>query len=597
MYYSQRIFNFVIDTDFFICDTSLLILHFILLDCMRRSRQTPVKWVVVVVGFSIIFFLLGLKLGSVFQSVPVHPISRLSDVTVTKATTTQIPIQTQRSLDSDLRVEKTGNSSVCAIEQTQRYVEYFRFSQEGKHLQEEHGQLRIAAFSRLWVPPLHGTGGMQYHALHLYSQLASRGHEVHVFVTGPPDVSRQKTLRFRVNSKTLELEELPAGSVKAMLTVHQVASDKNGEYSVGWYENCLTKFGEVNRTVGGFHVSHSESWAAVPNLFQLGLQMVVTWHGSMLDWFRNEVNLIVHNFRMKSKMTGAHTAKRMNDLGSSVAYEAYMLLAVPHHVVISDSAADNLADINLIDEAKIHLIYNGVNPSSFQPATNKNDARRVFIQEHAHGLEMSPDTFLVGCGGRLESIKGHHQLSEAMKLVLKTHPNIVLLVSGDGGERYRYDHLKQTYPSQVFLLGMLKQNVLAKFYQVLDVFVDPFYQHHGLNTVMLEAVLTGIPIIVTKLASSQTTAPCTEFGRTFRLGDTKELANQILHYHQNPQERIEVGKSVRERALHLFSSSIMAGSYETLFYKVYLNPMPLPKLTGKVVCRHTYPAMCYREPV
>lgn len=452
-------------------------------------------------------------------------------------------------------------------------------------MRKKHGPLKIAGFSRLWVPPLHGTGGMQYHALHLYSQLAARGHTVHVFVTGGPDAHR--VLYFGVNPNTLKIREVD-GSDAAALTIHQVASDKNGEYSETWFHNVLNTYAKVNASVGGFNVAHSESWAGVPNAYQIGLQMAVTWHGSMLDWFRNEINLIVHNFRMKGKMTGSHTVQRMNSLGASVAYEAYMLLTVPHHIVISDSAASDLKEINLVDANRVHLIYNGVNPQNFRP---DRSVRASFLSEHA----IDPEDFVVGCGGRLEGIKGHHQLSKAMEIVLSRRKNVALLVAGTGGESRRYEELRSK-GLKVVLLGMLKQENLAKFYQSIDVFVDPFYQHHGLNTVMIEAVLSGTPIIATNLASAKTTAPCEDFGLTFGLGEVEQLVKAIERFADDPDERARVGKNVRERATHLFSSTIMAGSYESLLYDMWLNPIPLQPITGKVVCKHTYPAMCYREP-
>jgi glycosyltransferase involved in cell wall biosynthesis len=148
----------------------------------------------------------------------------------------------------------------------------------------------------------------------------------------------------------------------------------------------------------------------------------------------------------------------------------------------------------------------------------------------------------------------------------------------------------------VVMLGMLPQQQLAQFYQSVDVFVDPFYQHHGLNTVMLEAALSATPIVATRLASAETTAPCPDYGRTFALGDINELAEQVEFFLLNPEVRARVGHNVRERAKHLFSSSVMAGTYETLFYESYIRPKKLKSVTGKVVCRHAYPAMCYREP-
>jgi len=459
---------------------------------------------------------------------------------------------------------------------------YYDNSLKGGALRKEHGPLRIAAFSRLWVPPLHGKGGMQYHALHLYSRLAAFGHKVHVFVTGDPHTAH-RILSYGVHPTSLTLTE---GGTDLIL--HQIASDHNGEYSELWFRNTLEVFREVNRSVGGFHVAHSESWAGVANQYQIGLQMAVTWHGSMLDWFRNEMNLIVHNYRMKGKMTSEKQAQRMKDLGTSVAYETYALLTVPHHIVISDSAYDDLVAIDLVEQDRVHLIYNGVNEGNFRPSP---DARRTFLAKHG----VKSEAFVVGCGGRLEGIKGHHQMSQAMEILLKQYPNVVLFVAGSGQESGRYEKLKAQGLS-VHLLGMMTQQDLAAFYQSLDVFVDPFYQHHGLNTVMIEATLSGIPLIATRLASAATTVPSNAFGRSFGLGIISELVGAIKELMENPEERQRIGKNVRERSSRLFTSTVMANSYETLLYSMWLNPKPLAEVTGNVVCKHAYPAMCYREP-
>ena len=490
-------------------------------------------------------------------------------------------------------------------------VSYYGKATSGAALQRAHGRLHIAAFSRLWIPPLHGTGGMQFHAFHLYSQLAARGHRVHVFVTGSPNAAKLRTLYFEVDPVTNAAREIAvtpesAAEVRrtAPMVVQQVSSRENGEYSVQWFENCLAAFAAVNAT-DPFDVAHSESWAAVPNTYQLGLQMAVTWHGSMLDWFRNEINLIVHGFRMRRKLVGEKTAQRMGALGSSVAYEAYQLMSVPHHIVISDSAADDLAAINLVDPSRVHLIYNGVNAANFKPPSDRAAVRAELLSRHAAGVVAgvggggrsvnASALFLVGCGGRLEGIKGHHQLSEAMAVVLAAHSDVVLLVAGAGEEAQRYHRLQQQ-GLKVVMLGMLKQSDLALFYQSLDVFIDPFYQHHGLNTVMLEATLSGVPIIASRLASAKTTVPCEAYGRTFQLGVIPELVAAVLHYRANPSERERVAANVRARSQRLFSSDVMAGAYEALLYDMMLRPKPIERLVGRVVCKRTYPAMCYREP-
>lgn len=573
---------------------------------VRRSAQQRTATLLFTVTISVMMFLLGLSFSNLFHGLVGSRQGQSASSSSPASSKAEEGFALQRSFEAhrggdpspsiaqlspssvrgtDIRM----SSDMCEETVRKQFLAYYNFAQQGSDLRGMHGTLRIVAFSRLWVPPIHGAGGMQYHALHLYSQLAARGHYVHVFVTGPPH-GHLKKLFLRVNPDTLHVEDHP-DHAKASLVVEQVASDKNAEYSETWYHNCLTAFMVVNSSIGGFHVAHSESWAGVPNTFQIGLQMLVTWHGSMLDWFRNEMNLIVHNFRMKGKMAGASTASRMSALGSSVAFETYMLLAVPHHIVISDSAAKDLREMNLLDPDSVHLIYNGVNPQNFKPADDRDALRRSFLAEH----HVDPNHFIVGCGGRLDGIKGHHQLSQAMRILLQKYSNVTLLVAGSGSEAARYESMIRDN-FRVVMLGMLPQTSLAQFYQSLDVFVDPFYQHHGLNTVMLEATLSGVPIVATRLASAETTAPCEQYGRTFALGNIRQLSDEVEFFLKHPEQRARVGQNVRERATHLFSSAIMAGSYESLLYNAVLHPQPLQPITGKVVCRHTYPAMCYREP-
>lgn len=523
-------------------------------------------------------------------------------------------------LPSVSTIKKCVDRSMAAAEK------YVAFANQAAMIRQQRGPLKIAGFSRLWVPPVHGTGGMQFHALHLYSQFAVKGHTVHVFVTGPPEGSHHHHNHQNGNNREVyyEIDEqthtatITHDKSKAKLTVHQVASSADGEYSPVWYENCLTRLAEVNQSLvaggagGGFDVVHSESWAAVANLYQIGLPAAVTWHGSMLDWFRNEINLIVHNFRMRGKMTGEHTAGRMKELGGSVAYEAYALLAVPAHIVISDAAAYDLRHVNLLDYDSVHTIYNGVNTKNFHPAADRSATRRDFLRRVAKwtGTADEMSLFLVGCGGRLDGIKGHHQLSVAMRSVLEKNKkqlqqqqqqqaqqqHVILLVAGRGHESTRYEKLKEE-GFNVVMLGMLNQNELAAFYQSVDIFVDPFYQHHGLNTVQLEAALSGLPMLVTDLASAQTTVPCNGgLGLTFPLGEPVQLAARIEWMAAHPAERAAMGETARKRALMLFSSSVMAARYEHLLYEAVLNPKPIPAIVGKVVCRHAYPKMCYREP-
>ena len=280
-----------------------------------------------------------------------------------------------RLINSDVEAEGVQETdseeepqTVAAVEnlfliEKKKFTAYHALAEAGETLRKEHGPLHIAGFTRLWPPPLHGKGGMQYHAQHLYSRLASLGHVVHVFTTGHPGAG--STHAFTVDLETLKVEK-SVSKEAANLWVHQCPSKKNGAYSVMWYKSALEKFHEIHQHIR-FDVAHSESWAAVANAAQLTVPLVVTWHGSMLDWFRNEMNQIVQNYRLKGHMTSKSNADRMKSLGESVAYETFALQTVPHHIVISDSAASDLVTADLIPSERVHLVYNGVNEVNFKP--------------------------------------------------------------------------------------------------------------------------------------------------------------------------------------------------------------------------------------
>ena len=464
-----------------------------------------------------------------------------------------------------------------------RFEAYHALSEKGVALRKKHGILKIAGFTRLWPPPVHGKGGMQYHAMHLYSRLASLGHTVRVFTTG----SHERAYFFTVNARTLKVEST-SSEKEAQLIVYQCPSKRNAHYSVLWYETTLAHFKKISERIGGFDVAHSESWAAVANSYQLGVPLTVTWHGSMMDWFRNEMNQIIQNYRLKGKMPSKDNASRLKSLAESIASETFALQTVPHHIVISDSARDDLMAADLIPGDRVHLVYNGVNEENFQP---DKTARATFLRAH----NVDEAAFVVGCGGRLTAEKGHGQLARAMDVVLTKHSDVVLVVAGSGGEGAKYEKLKAK-GLRVVMAGMMSQDKLAQFYNAVDVFVDPYWQHHGLNTVMIEAALTATPLVVTDLAPSKSTVPNAAFGQRFGLGMKDDLVRALVYLKGHPEFRLRMGRNLRERALKLFTSTVMAHKYEEVLYESVHNPVVVPPVTGDVTCKDAYPAMCYRMP-
>jgi glycosyltransferase involved in cell wall biosynthesis len=206
------------------------------------------------------------------------------------------------------------------------------------------------------------------------------------------------------------------------------------------------------------------------------------------------------------------------------------------------------------------------------------------------------DAFVVGVGGRLEPNKGHEQMARAARMLLSEVPNVHVVVMGAGVMQSHYEALRKA-GAAVHIVGKISGEDLAGFYNSLDVFIDPFLHHHGINTVMLEAVLSGVPLVSTRLPTSlTTTSPVAHFGVQFDLGDPRQLAEVLKALRKDPRARDVIGRNGAWRARMLFTSQVCAQAYEALFYRAITTPSHNRPLTGQISCQTAYPAMCFRLP-
>ncbi|ESQ42439.1 hypothetical protein EUTSA_v100134590mg, partial [Eutrema salsugineum] len=236
-----------------------------------------------------------------------------------------------------------------------------------------------------------------------------------------------------------------------------------------------------------------------------------------------------------------------------------------HHVATSDHCGDVLKRIYMIPEERVHIILNGVDESVFKPDVSKRESFREKIGVRSGKNKRTP--LVLGIAGRLVRDKGHPLMFSALKRVFEENKtareNVVVLVAGDGpwGNRYR-----DLGSNNVIVLGPLDQEKLAGFYNAIDVFVNPTLRAQGLDHTLLEAMVSGKPVLATRLASitgSVVVGP--HLGYTFS-PNVESLAEAISRVVSDGTEELQrKGKEARERSLRLFTASKMADAYERLF--------------------------------
>jgi phosphatidyl-myo-inositol dimannoside synthase len=161
-------------------------------------------------------------------------------------------------------------------------------------------------------------------------------------------------------------------------------------------------------------------------------------------------------------------------------------------VTVGRYGATNLVKIG-VAEQRIRVVHNGIDHSRFAAGErDPNVAAR-------HGLLGKRVLFTVS---RLDPRKGHDIVIRAMHAILKSVPNAVYLIVGDGPERVRLEALVESLSlrSHVIFAGRVPDDELCAYYRSGDLFVHPNRtmpdgDTEGFGLVFLEAGACGKPVI------------------------------------------------------------------------------------------------------
>lgn len=282
--------------------------------------------------------------------------------------------------------------------------------------------------------------------------------------------------------------------------------------------------------------------------------LAVTWHGIAYETIHSDI--IQELLRPPEEKQ----AKPLTERAMKVVEEVNFFPRYAHHVATSDHAGDVLKRIYMIPEERVHIILNGVDEKTFKP-----DVARGNEFKQKLGIPVSK-SLVLGLAGRLVKDKGHPLMYEALAQMFKENDTFretsAVLVAGDGPWASRYRDLG----GNVLVLGPLGQDQLARFYNAIDIFVNPTLRAQGLDHTLLEAMLSGKPLMATKLASiTGSVIVGTEMGYTFSPTVTSLKHALYRAWFDGRGVLQKKGEAALQRGLKLFTATKMAAAYERLF--------------------------------
>jgi glycogen synthase len=415
-----------------------------------------------------------------------------------------------------------------------------------------------------WEYPPVIEGGLARHVRKLAEALVRRGVSVDVLTRGPASVRapdggwrKARASADREGTKAADAGEAGGGPARgpgaangrftveerAGVTVHRVPEPgwpRDLDRFVAWVQRMnedMLAAGEALAEEHSYELIHGHDWlvahAASALSERLGLPYVTTVHatehGRHQGWVHEQPQAHIHGV------------------------ERFMAHRADGVIVCSHYMRGHVADIFDIDERRITVIPNGIDPADLQPVGDLDALRREFA---------GPSDQLVLLVGRLVYEKGFQLALDALPGVIERvgalGGRVRFLVAGSGTHEreLRAQAQRLGLSEHGVFLGWIGDDALHSLYRIADLCVVPsLYEPFGL--VALEAMASGCPCIVADTGGLREVVPPGErVGLRFNGGDAEHLGVMI--------ERLLVDADLRERLVTQASEHVLRFDWDDI---------------------------------
>jgi glycogen(starch) synthase len=367
------------------------------------------------------------------------------------------------------------------------------------------------ALTLSWEYPPIVEGGLARHVGKLSEELVVQGFDVHVLTRGQ--------------------DSRPEEEERGGVIVHRVPTPARptelGEF-VTWVEQMNADMLATGVELGdrfNFDLVHSHDW------------LVARAANHLANRYRRPWVTTIHatEYGRHQGWVSKHPQAHIHRVERWMARHAERVITCSHYM------RGHVADVYGLDEARISVIPNGIDPSELVPVDDLDTLRSRFA---------APDERLILLVGRLVYEKGFQLALDALPGLIRRMGKLRFLVAGSGtheGELRRQAQRLGLMRHGTFL-GWIGDDVLHSLYRIADLCVVPsIYEPFGL--VALEAMVSGCPCIVADTGGLREVVPNEEVGLRFRSRDPRSLAAMV--------ERVLTDQELRDRLVTEASEHVL----------------------------------------
>lgn len=187
-------------------------------------------------------------------------------------------------------------------------------------------------------------------------------------------------------------------------------------------------------------------------------------------------------------------------------------------IAVADAAKENIVKTG-VDADKITVIKNGV-----EPLRQLTDEEKLKIKS---GYNVCEDEFLLGIVARLNYVKGHVYILEALKKLIDDGIKVKLLIAGTGD-------YEEEIRNKTAELGIAQNVVMAGFVEdvtgimnVLDLNLNASFGTEATSLSLLEGMSVGLPAVVSDFGGNPGVVQHGVNGFIFKKCDSDDMYEKI----------------------------------------------------------------------
>jgi glycosyltransferase involved in cell wall biosynthesis len=246
-------------------------------------------------------------------------------------------------------------------------------------------------------------------------------------------------------------------------------------------------------------------------------------------------------------------------------YEKLLYNMATHIIAVSKSAAQRFDGFKN-ESKKITIIYNAIDPNTFNTTSHNNDFRNEFDIK---------DDLLVGMVGQLTPFKGQNDFLIAASKVVPQMKNIKFILIGSDTNNYRSQLEKSVNKLDLHDHVIISdyRSDISKVMSNLDILVNASkyegkFGGEGFSRVIIEAMALEKPVIATQVGGNIEAIEDNVTGILVEPNNPESLANAINHLSKNKKKRMTMGLAGKERVLNNFTVETQITHIENCYSEV-----------------------------